>query len=301
MPRTEDRVLFDGVVPFIAVAETLSFRRAGERLGVTSAAVSKAVLGLEARLGTTLLLRTSRAVTLTPEGERFLRHSTQAVGNLRAAHDEVQRARAPEGLLRVSLSTIITPVLTARLGLFFARFPRAQLQLESTNQLARFPTDRVDLALRLGALQDSSLVARVVGRTRWMTVAAPSFLARKGTPRTLDDLGGLDAVQFVNVDGRARPWTFELDGRVTSWSPPRVAVRLSDGRDLLPAVLAGVGVTQVLSFMARPLLEQGQVVEVLGPLAAAGPTLHAVTTRSFARTPLATAFTEFSTECFVER
>lgn len=291
--------MFDGVAAFVAVAEELSFTRAATRLGVTTAAVSKAVLALEARLGTALLTRTSRAVALTREGARFLARCSEAMGTLRAAHDELETARTPAGLLRVSLSTIITPILTPRLGAFLSRFPRVQLQLDATNHLARFPTDRVDLALRLGPLSDSSLVARPVGRTRWLTVASPSLVSRRA-PKTLAELDQLDAVQFVNVDGRARPWVFDVDGATTPFTPSRVSLRLTDGRDLLPAAIAGLGVVQVLGFMARPLVTRGEVVELLPASASTGPTLHAVTTRAFAQTPLARAFTRFVADTFEE-
>jgi LysR family transcriptional regulator, regulator for bpeEF and oprC len=293
-----DRELFDGVTFFVAVAESLSFRQAAAHCGVTPAAVSKAILALENRLGTALFIRTSRAVSLTPKGAKFLKKCSEAVGVLRTAHDEAQESLGVEGLLRVSLSTIISAALAPALSGFFSRHPQARLLLDATNNVARFPTDNIDLALRLGPLTNSSLVTTTVARTRWLTVASPAFVAAYGMPRTLAELAALPAALFVRNDGRTRAWLFRQGDRDANVSPTRVVLQVTNGRDLLPAAQSGLCAVQVLHFMATPSFKEGQLIELLPEFASEGPTLQAVSTKAVARTPLAKAFTAFAAQVF---
>ncbi|NVJ07282.1 LysR family transcriptional regulator [Myxococcus sp. AM001] len=270
--------LFTGVVPFLHVAEARSFRRAAEQLGITVAAVSKAVRRLEDSLGVRLLERTSRQVSLTPEGAAFLGHARESVAQMRAAHEELARAhRAPRGPLTVSLPFILGPWLLPCLARLQARYPQLTLHVRMSDRLSRLVEEQVDVAIRLGDLEDSGLVAKRLLRTRWMTLAAPSYLARHGTPERPADVARHTCLKFVDPRGRAREWRFQE----TPGGPERVvrtdgAMDVDFGPALLDLAAAGAGLCQVLDFMRDARTQDGTLVEVLASYAAEGPPVHAV-------------------------
>lgn len=293
--------LFSGVLPFVHAAELRSFRRAAERLGVTPAAVSKAVLGLEERLGTKLLARTSRSVALTPEGATFLARSREAVAALHAARDSVAEARRqPRGEVSLTLPFILARPVLREIGTFAARNPQLSFRVSATDRLVRLAEEDVAVAVRIGDLDDSSLVARLLRPTRWVTVASPGYLARRGTPRDPQDLSGHDCLRFLATSGRPRDFTLRdpRDGRATrTW---RVSGRMviDHGEHLLEAAAGGMGVCQVLDFMVGEHVGSGRLVEVLAPFAAPGPPIHALALPERARSANVRAVFAFLVETF---
>lgn len=273
--------LFSGVLPFLHVAETHSFRAAAARLGVTPAAVSKAVAKLEGDLGVVLLERTSRHVALTAEGALYLERCREAVAQLQAGRDLVAGAqRAPHGLLRVTLPPILGRSLLPVVARLSSRHPRLSIQLLLTDRHVRLAEEDVDVALRMGALEDSSLVARTLRRPRWTTVASPAYLARRASPATPADLARHERLVFVSPRGSVREWTFRdpATGRAETLATNGSARLLFDhGELLLDAALEGLGVVQVLDFMSTPHVQAGRLIELLPSFAAEGPELHALT------------------------
>lgn len=290
--------LFDGIVPFVHAARARSFRVAAEHLGVTPAAISKAVKRLEAELGATLLHRTTRKVSLSEEGARFLARCEDAMAHVHAGRDEVAAAvRAPRGELTVSLSYVLGPTLVARLPRFVARYPALHLDLRLTDRRVRLVDDRIDVALRVGPLPDSALVARKLMQPRWVTVAAPGYLARHGTPSTPEALVDHACLRFRSPRGKAVPWTF-LDapgGKPRSLDVPG-RVDLDQGELIVAAAEAGVGVGQVFDFMVDRALGEGRLVEVLRDHAAPGPPVHALVLPGQQGTPKVRAFLDFVAE-----
>jgi DNA-binding transcriptional LysR family regulator len=287
---------FAGLAAFVAVAELRSFRRAAERLGVTVAAVSKSVARLEADLGARLLARTSRAVSLTPEGERFLEPARQALALVQAAREEVSAAGAlARGPLHVSASPILAPAIVSALPTLRARHPGLALRLAVSDRTARLAEDGVDVALRVGPPGGVGLVARKLRGTRWVTLASPAYLARHGAPATPDDLRARPSVRFVLPSGRVRAMTFHDGAREVTVEPPS-AVDVDDGRLLLEAAAAGVGPCQVLDFMVGPYVRDGRLVELLAHAAADGPPLHAVWLPARRTPPRIAAFVAFAAE-----
>jgi DNA-binding transcriptional LysR family regulator len=298
MPGRDD--LFAGVLPFVHTAEARSFRRAAERLGVTPAAVSKAVLALEARLGTKLLARTSRAVALTPEGAAFLARAREAVTSLQSARETVADARRqPRGEVTLTVSAVVARPLMRALPRLAARHPQLAFRVSVTDRLARLAEEGVDVAVRVGALADSGLVARPLRATRWVTVVAPAYLARHPAPAAPEDLEGHDCLRFLATNGRPRDFTFAGAGQAA----PR-AVRVSgrllvdQGEHLLEAALGGLGVCQVLDFMVVGHLAAGRLVELLPGHAAAGPPIQAVALPERARSANVRALFAFLVEAF---
>ena len=279
--------LFTGVPHFFHAAEERSFRRAAQRLGLTPAAVSKAVLKLEERLGVKLLQRTSRSVALTPEGAQFLARCREAMSSLQAGHEHISRSRGlPRGELSLSVPFILGRVVVPALPRLAARYPDLSFRVTMTDRLVRLQEEQIDVGVRVGAREDSSLISRALGGSRWVTVAAPSYLARSGTPARPEELARHTCLQFVAPSGRPRSWTF-TDGR---GGPPREEkvegrLRIDQGELMLEAAVAGYGICQVLDFMVGERLRDGRLVEVLARYCADGPGLHAVAAPERARTP----------------
>lgn len=286
---------FAGVLPFLHVAEEKSFRRAAARLGVSTAAVSKAVSKLERELGVTLLERTSRHVSLTSEGDAYAARCREAVDALRSGRELVARAAGiAQGPLHVSVSQVLSRAVVAELPRFAARYPRVVVHLSVNDRIARLAEEEIDVALRTGDLDDSSLVARKLYTPRWVTVASPAYLARRGTPRDPDELAAHDLLYFVTPRGKPRPFAFR------DRAPREVAGSffVDQGEVLLEAACAGLGVAQVLDFMARAPIREGRVVEVLATHGAVGPNIHAVCLPRRKSVPRVRAFLDFAAEVF---
>lgn len=286
--------LLAGIVPFVRVAEALSFRKAAEQLGVSTAAVSKSISRLEERLGVKLLSRSSRAVVVTAEGRLFLARSKEAIASLEHGRAQLARSRSqPRGDLRVSASPILGPMLVAALPRLLATHPELTVHLELTDQLRGLISDDIDVAVRVGARTSSGLVSRILRRPRWVTVVAPAYLARHVRPLAPADLAGHACVRFVDPRGRPVPWWF-------SGSPFEVSGTLlvDQGNLLLDAARAGVGIVQVLDLMLGELVRDGQLLEILADHACDGPVIHGVTTSERHRTANVRAFMDFAIATF---
>ena len=170
--------------------------------------------------------------------------------------------------------------------------------LAAGNTVVLKPAELTPLtAIRIGELADSTLISRKLRKTRWVTVASPSYLARRPAPKTLDDLAKHNCLCFVGQNGKRRDWTFAPGGK-----PQIVAVSgnllIDHGSYLLAAAAAGMGISQVLDFMVEDQLRDGSLVEVLASFAAEGPAIHAVATSSRARSAGVRAFITFLVEAF---
>jgi len=218
---------------------------------------------LEARLGVRLLNRTTRAVSLTEAGERFLAGARRVLADL----DEIERAaagegRAPRGELRVT-----APILFGRLHVlpivteFLARFPAVSVALTLLDRTVELVDEGLDVALRIGSLAESSAVASRVGVLRRVVVASPDYLARHGTPRTPADLAAHAIVAFSGIFGIER-WLFRGDaGETGVVIKPRLVVTTAEAA--LDTARAGFGITRVLSYQAAEDISRGSLLRVL--------------------------------------
>jgi LysR family transcriptional regulator for bpeEF and oprC len=286
-----DLHLFRGVIPFVAVAQEQSFRAAAVRLGVSAAAISKAVAALEEQLGTALFVRGARAVSLTREGEQLLIGAQAAVAAMGGAREAMESTRRlPEGELIISAPFILTSLLASGVALLTARYPRLTLRVLVTDRLSRLKEEQVDIALRVGLLADSALVARRLRGTRLYTVAAPSYLGRRGAPRSIDEIAQHDCVGLTGNDGRPRPWLFSTGPRAMA------SLLLADAAPMLiDGVLAGLGISQLFDFLAEPLIREGRLVQLLPETVAEGPGIHGVCTPGRRASPrIRAAFAAFA-------
>lgn len=271
---------FIGVLPFVHVAEARSFKAAAERLGVTPAAVSKAVARLEDELGVRLLDRTTRRVEPTAEGARFLADCRAALDRVQLGRDRLAESQAlARGELTLSLPHILGRRVVALLPRFAERYPALDIHLRVSDRFTRLVDEHIDVAIRVGSLEDSTAVARKLADTRWVTVASPAYLAGRGRPRKPEELADYNCLVFRSPRGTIVDWQFRAGpgkraGGIRSISP--TGLDIDQGDLLLDATLAGLGVCQMFAYMAREHLAAGRLVELLEPYACAGPPIHAL-------------------------
>lgn len=254
---------FQEMQAFVRIAERGSFTRAGEDLRIPRATLTNLIKRMEARLGTRLLERTTRAVRLTPDGDAFYQRCVRLLADL----DEAEGAfcdAAPKGLLRVNLQgTLARHFVVPALPAFLARHPGLELHLGEDDRLVDLVREGVDCVLRAGTLQDSSMVGVRVAMLEQVTVASPAYLERHGTPQDLAALAQHHAVNFVSSrSGRALPLEFDVAGRTREVVLPG-AVSVT-GADLYTAcALAGLGLVQVPRYRLAAELAEGRLRIVL--------------------------------------
>ena len=258
-----------GLQQYVAFAETArhgSFAAAARALGTVPSTLAKAVARLETELGVRLFHRTTRQVTLTPDGERLYAHCQRLLAEVEELQAQAAGTRSePSGTLRVDLPLfygkhVVMPVL-ARL---VQRHPALRLDVRLHDAYVDLVQEGIDLAVRVGHLDDSSLVARRIDQQRLVLCASPAYLAARGTPAGVAALADHTAIAFrMPTSGRHRPWQF-LDGaRAVELPPPNVVARINDGEGMVEAARLGLGLCQVPDYMAAAALARGDLVELL--------------------------------------
>ncbi|WP_051244446.1 LysR family transcriptional regulator [Thalassobaculum salexigens] len=248
---------------FARVAESGGFSRAAESLGISKSAVSKQVSRLEDRFGTRLLNRTTRRISLTEAGERVLEHSRRAIAEFEAAEAEVGAQRdTPSGLLRVSAGVSFGQTeLAPELARFLDGCPDLSIDLVLNDRRVDLVEEGYDVALRIGELEDSSMMARRLGSVRSLTAAAPSYLARRGRPQTPADLSAHDCLGYSYLNGGGL-WAFEgPPGQIRHKFKPRLMS--NNGTALAAAAEQGLGVVQMPAFIIGDAVRAGRLEEIL--------------------------------------
>ena len=194
---------------FVAVAGRRSFVGAARSLGRSPQTVTRAVAALEARLGTRLLHRTTRSVSLTGEGERQIERARRALAEIDLLESGVDAAPSLAGKLSVTAPVLfgelhVLPVVTELLG----KYPALEVRLLLLDRVVSLAEEGIDVAVRIGHLPDSSLKALTVGQVRWVLCASPAYLERAGVPRTLEALSRHDCIAFTATTPVADRWTF---------------------------------------------------------------------------------------------
>jgi DNA-binding transcriptional LysR family regulator len=264
---------------FVRVVETGSFTRASNGLQMPKATLTKLVQGLESHVQTQLLHRTTRRVTVTPDGAAYYERVVRLLADLDELDASMTLSQAtPRGRLRIDVSASLALLtIIPALPDFHARYPDIQVDIGVTDRPVDLIGENVDCVLRAGELTDQSLIARRVAEMRFITCAAPSYLARHGEPAHPTDLekthyavgyfspasGHAHALSFVRQDER-----HELIGRNI--------VSLNDGNTYVAAGIAGLGIIQAPTFMIRHHLDAGALTPVLADWTAFTMPLHVV-------------------------
>ena len=250
---------------FARVAELASFTRAAESMGLPKASISTAVQQLETLLGTRLLHRTTRKVQMTQDGRAFYERSKDLLADM----DELQAMfqQGPQSLrgrLRVDLpSGVARSFVIPRLPEFLRDHPLLELELSATDRRVDLVREGFDCVLRIGALYDSSLIARPLGQLSIVNCASPSYLKTYGTPRTLDDLASHRLIHYVTTLG-AKPegWEYFDGSEYRSLAMPGV-LTVNSVEAYEASCLAGLGLIQAPAVGVRDMVRQGLLVEVL--------------------------------------
>ncbi|MBU2050699.1 MAG: LysR family transcriptional regulator [Gammaproteobacteria bacterium] len=250
---------------FLRVAELGSFTGAADSLGLPKASVSLAVQRLEAEVGVQLLHRTTRRVQLTADGAQF---QTRAHDLLHDMDDLQGMFRVDtsqlKGRLRVDMSSgLARQLVIPQLPSFLAQHPGVEIELSGTDRRVDLIREGFDCVLRVGPLDDNTLVARPLGRLPIVNCASPAYLAARGVPVTLGDLAGHALVHYVGTLGQRSPGFEYHDGEGYRSLPMRGAVTVNSGDGYTAAALAGLGIIQVPRLGVRRALADGTLVEIL--------------------------------------
>lgn len=277
------------VLSFVRVVETGSFARAAERMGLSKPVLSRRVARLEEQLGARLLTRTARGAQATDIGQSYYARAANILAELEAAQEVVAEAVTQiAGPIRLTAPlTFGVSYLTPALTDFAAAHPRVELDVELDDRIVDLTGGGYDLAVRIGSLPDSSLVARRIAPVRALVLAAPSYLERRGRPKRPADLAGHDILYY----GR-EPWRFRVDGR-TETVRGHVRMRANNGELLRAAAIAGLGICLLPSFIAAPGIETGELEPILLDHVLDEAALHAVMPPGRATTARVRALVDF--------
>lgn len=267
----------DAMQLFVAVADTGGFAVAARKAGLAPSVVTRLIAGLEERLGVRLLQRTTRSVKLTDAGARYLERCRRILADVEDAELSAHEERAqPRGRLVVS-----APVLFGRMHVaaivsrYVQTYPEVRVELRLSDRFVNLVEDGVDVAIRIGVLDDSSLVARQLGRTRRMLVASPEYLAGpSGIPKQPSDLPNHNLVSFDAITP-GRTWPF-CKGNRTIDIEVEPGFATNSGEAALDHVIAGGGITAALCYQADAALRARSLVEVLEPFSPPPMPIHAV-------------------------
>jgi DNA-binding transcriptional LysR family regulator len=271
-----DRERLADVEVFVRAVEAGNFSAAARAMGVTPSAVSKGVARLEARLGVRLLQRTTRTLGLTQQGRLFHERARRALVELDDAEAALAKGNSGvRGALRVSAPVGLGNQLVGQVAqAVVQKHPDLRIELSLTDRRVELIDERVDVAVRVGALPDSSLVARRLGAVRFVVCAAPAYLRRRGVPRAPAELSGHACLRFLS-GGVPLPWAFLENGRVGSMevSGP---LDSDSGEVLRNAAVNGLGLMWSLDVLAAKALATGRLRAVLRPFAAPEVPVHAL-------------------------
>lgn len=254
------------IISFVHSADAGSFAAAGRVLGISSAAVSKNIAGLEKALGVRLMNRTTRTLSLTDEGEAFLRQARIALDALDQAADAVISHRAtPSGRVHISTSVgfgreQLAPVLPG----LIEKYPGLALEVDFDDHVIDLVRDGYDLALRGGRIADTSLVARTICQFNLVLVASPAYLAQHGIPAQPEELARHRLITRRFLGGRVSPWNFKAhDGSITTLNTEAAVMTLSSPETITQLAVAGVGIAEIGVHHAWRHLQSGALKALL--------------------------------------
>ena len=266
---------FDAIRTLLAAVDGGSLSAASRSLGMPLPTVSRKVSELEQHLGTQLVVRTSRKLVLTEAGSAFVAAGRTVLERL----EEAERAaageyKAPRGDLLVTASLMfgklhVTPIVLD----FLAAYPEVNVRLVLADHVVDLLDNHVDAGVRIGQLSDTALVAAKVGEIRWLTCASPDYLARMGTPDTLEDLAHHACLAFEGLQ-MVRNWTFGSEGDRSVSFKPRFAVNTAES--LIEAAIAGIGIARLTTYQAAAAVQAGKLVPVLRAFVPTAVPIHLV-------------------------
>ncbi|MEY9162545.1 DNA-binding transcriptional LysR family regulator [Sinorhizobium fredii] len=255
----------NGISVFVEAAEAGGFSTAAERLNLSRSAVGKAIARLEQRLGVRLFHRTTRAQSLTEEGQLFYESCQKALGEIRTAEALLESGRQEiRGRLRISMPVLFGRQCVAPLFRdLLRRHPHLELDLSFNDRVIELLDEGFDLAIRNGSLgNDAGLMTRAVAEQRMTVCASPAYLAARGGPQTVAELAAHDAVVYCR-GGQQRSWSFPVEGRTAETILPKTRLRLDDLSAIADAAAEGLGLAWLPCWLVRERVQRGELIRVL--------------------------------------
>ncbi|MDB5767427.1 MAG: bacterial regulatory helix-turn-helix, lysR family protein [Collimonas fungivorans] len=263
---------------FVRVAETGSFTKAADGLGLPRATVSAAIQQLEASLGARLLQRTTRRVHLTQDGSALLERCHQLLSDFEEISGLFRQTPAQaSGKLKVDVpSRLARLVVAPALPGFFKLYPDVELELRCTDRSINLVQEGVDCVVRVGQLDDSSLVARPLGQFELINCASPAYLQQHGIPSAPSELAQHWAVSYLSpTSGRSAPWEYVEDG-VLNTVEMRSRIAVNNAETYIACCLAGLGLIQIPAYDVRSHIRAGELREVMPQARAAAMPVYAL-------------------------
>lgn len=290
---------FAHIQALVAVVETGSFSRAAERLGVAKSVLSRRVTALEHDLGVQLLQRTTRSLSLTGPGRQFHERATRILADLDDAEQSIRDASAAlRGRIRLAAPLSFgLHRLSAALDAFLVLHPGIELDLDLNDREVNLVEEGFDMAVRIGELRDSTLIARRLGIARFAACAGPDYLERQGVPQHPDELPQHIGLHYSNTPLR-QAWTFGDGARGTLVGIPQIRMRANNGDVLTAAAVAGLGILNTPTFIVAEALAGGRLVEILADYRRPAIGIHAVYPPGRLISRRVTALTDYLAERF---
>lgn len=282
---------------FVRVADSRSFSEAARRLGLSKSVISRQVSALEAQLGARLFHRTTRSLSLTEIGQAYYERCARILAEIEEANLSVSSLQAePRGKLRVNAPMSFGVLhLAPLLPGFLVRYPQIDIDMVMNDRFVSLVDEGFDVAVRIGKLEDSSLIARYLAPARRVVCASPAYLERHGTPLTPDDLAGHCCLTYSNPTTHDE-WSFQTGDGQRSTVEVHGRLRVNNGDTLREAALAGVGIATLPSFIVGRDLQAGSLVPLLSDHLTQDLAIHAVYPHNRHLSPKVRAFVDFLVE-----
>ncbi|MCZ4322615.1 LysR substrate-binding domain-containing protein [Pseudomonas anguilliseptica] len=294
------KTTLDELLAFVRVVDSGSISAAAEQLTQTASGVSRALSRLEEKLDVTLLRRTTRRLELTEEGQAFLAQARKILEAVESAEEQMKvRRQKPAGRLRVNAAApfMLHAVVPLVAG-FRAQYPDIQLELHSSDQIIDLLEQRTDVAIRIGALRDSTLHARPLGSNRLRILASPTYLKAYGTPKSVEQLSGHSLLGFTQPDSLNQWPLRHAQGDTYSITP---SLSASSGETLRQLALSGAGIVCLADFMTAADRASGELVQLLlRDTVEVRQPIHAVYYRNTALASRITRFLDYLSSQLVE-
>lgn len=287
-----------GMKVFARVAEFGSFARAASTLDMSRAMASSYVAQLEEHLGTRLLHRTTRKVTVSPQGAVYLEHCKRILAEIEAADDLLRLARnRPQGKLRVDVPVAFGKyLLLPAIPRFTQRYPDVSLEVRFNDHYVDLQAEGVDVAVRVGKVRSPDLIAKRIAASRLVTCASPRYLATAGLPRTPEDLRKHRLIGHLRQSAsRPSDWVFRQGGGTRSMRLP-MAVSFNTVEALSISALEGHGIVQQLDLLVAGYVAEGRLVELLREYSCEGPPLSVIYPRATQHLARVRVFAEFAAD-----
>jgi LysR family transcriptional regulator, regulator for bpeEF and oprC len=288
-----------GMRVFTRVADLGSFARAADDMDMSRAMASSYVAQLEKHLGTRLLHRTTRKVTVSPEGAVYLERCKRILAEIQAADDEMRHARArPQGKLRVDVPVafgryLLMPALPA----FTERYPEMALEVRFNDRYVDLAAEHIDVVLRSGVIKSADLIARQITTSRMVTCAAPGYIARHGIPRTPAELRNHRTIGFLRADtSRPSEWKFRQGRDGIQKLKLSFALSFNTSEPMVMSAYEGQGIIQTTDLLLGRAIAEGRLVEILKEHSCEGPPFSVVYPRATQHLAKVRVFAEFAAE-----